>query len=204
MRSSAAAYVAICTLGAGIMLGACDTQQQPRITLPQIISSAAAQQADLVVPPSAITGKMEPIDEAFASFAASFGLAQIEASRIVLKTTRESGVRDYALRIGRDHARSHDELKRIASERGYRLPGAPTGRHLDMVTKLIGVAPQDMDDAFLRRFGLDAHKEALSLFEAQVSKSRDPAVKQHAEQTLTMLRDHMTSAQQLVHATGTR
>src|SRR5215210_222492 len=60
------------------------------------VSGAAAQDADRVVPPTALSGAMQPVDRAFALFAASSGLAEIEGARLVLKASRNADVRDYA------------------------------------------------------------------------------------------------------------
>ena len=163
-------------------------------------SAAQAQQADSVVPPAAISGAMEPVDEAFARFAASSALAAIEGARLVLKSSANPDVREYAQRIVREHGRSADELRRIVTPRGVSLPAAPTGRHADMVTKLSGTSASDRDDAFLQRFGLDAHKEAIALFERHTAEARDPQLKRYAEQTLPLLREHMAAAHKLLYA----
>jgi putative membrane protein len=186
-----------------IALSACDSREQkPKVARFSIsfIASAAAQQADRVVPPAAISGAMQPVDEAFALFAASSGLAETEGARLVLKSSRNADVRDYAQRLIRDHARAGDELRRIVAPRGITLPSAPTGRHADLVTKLSGVRPPDLDEAFLQRFGLDAHKETVSLFERHLTEGKDPALKRYAEQALPMLREHMSAAHKLLYA----
>jgi putative membrane protein len=71
-----------------------------------------------------------------------------------------------------------------------------------MVTKLSGVGAPELDDAFLQRFGVDAHKETISLFERHVNEGQDPALKKHAQATLTTLREHLAAAQKLVHGAG--
>jgi putative membrane protein len=184
------------------MLGGCDARQQKPKVLDalDVIGSAAAQQTDLVVPPAAISGAIDPVDEAFALFAASSGIAEIDAAQLVLKGTRDRQVRDYAQMLVRDHTRAADELRRVTSVRGLTLPTAPTGRHADMVTKLSGVRAQDLDEAFLRRFGIDAHKETIALFERHVIQGKDPEIRKYAERTLVTLREHLNAAQKLLHA----
>jgi putative membrane protein len=188
-------------VGVGVLLAfaACDPRQQkPKVGF-ELIPVAAAQQTDLVVPPAAVTGAMQPVDEAFALFAASNGLAEIDGARLVLKSSRNAEVRKYAETVVREHSRGAEELKRIVGPRGLGLPAAPTGRHADMVTKLSGVGASDIDDAFLRRFGIDAHKETISLFERHVIDGKDPQLKRYAQQTLPTLREHMAAAEKLLH-----
>ena len=196
----------VAALALAAAFAGCDAQQpqKPKTASTvagfELIRSAAAQTTDLVVPPAAISGAMQPVDEAFALFAASSGLAEVEGARLVLKSSKSSEVRSFAEMMAREHGRSADELRKIVAPRGLALPPGPTGRHLDMVTKLSGVRPQDIDDAFVRRFGIDAHKEAIALFERHVIEGKDPQLKRYAEQTLASLREHLAAAQKLLHA----
>ena len=161
-----------------------------------------AQQADQVVPPTAISGTMAPVDEAFALFAASSSLAQIEGARLALKSGQRSDVRDFAQATVRVHTQALDELRRIATARGFKLPPTPTGRHADMVTKLSGVAAREVEDAFVQRFGVDGHKETISLYERQTKEGQDPALRKHAAAAVESLRERMAAAQKLMHAAG--
>jgi len=163
---------------------------------------ARAQQSDRVVPPAAIVGAMAPVDEAFALYAASSGLAQVEGANLVLKRTRNAEVRDFAQRIVRDHTQAANDLRRIVTARGLKLPPTATGRHADLVTKLSGVSSPDIDDAFLLRFGVDAHKETIALFERHAAEGKDPDLKRYAQQVLPALREHLAAAQKLIHAAG--
>ena len=165
---------------------------------------AHAQQTDQVVSPAAVTGAIQPVDETFALYAASSGAAQIEGARLVLKTTRNDAVRDYAQRLLRDHTQAAEQLRRLVSARGVKLAPVATGRHADMVTTLAGVTPGDLDGAFLQRFGLDAHKETIALFERHASEGKDPELRRYAQQSLGTLREHMAAAHKLIHAGSAR
>jgi putative membrane protein len=182
---------------------ACDSREQkPKVARHAFafVGNAVAQQADGVVPPAALSGAMQPVDQAFALFAASSGLAKIEGARLTLRSSKNADVRDYAQKLMREHARNGDELRRIVAPHGLSLPSAPTGRHADLVTKLSGVSAQDLDEAFLLRFGVDTHKETIALFERHVVEAKDPQLRRYAEQTLPMLREHMSAAHKLLYA----
>ena len=192
-----------CVFFACALLGGCEEQRQQKPKVAHdwsLIPSALAQQADQVVPPAAISGAMQPVDEAFVRFAASSGLAEMEGARLVLKTTTNADVRDYLQKLLREHTKGADDLRRIVAPRGIALPAAPTGRHADMVTKLSGVRQPELDDAFLQRFGVDAHKEAIALFERHLSEGKDAELKRYAQQTLVALREHLSGAQKLLYA----
>jgi putative membrane protein len=202
--ASRRATCAVLALGASALLIACENREQkPKVAafVPfQVIGEASAQQSDQVVPPAATSGALAPVDETFALYAASSGLAEIEGAQLVLKTSGRSDVRDYAQKLARDHRKHLDDLRRIVAQRGVKLPLAPTGRHADLVTKLAGVPASDRDDAFLLRFGVDAHKETITLLERHVLEAQDPELKRYAQQMLPMLREHMAAAQKLIHA----
>jgi putative membrane protein len=72
------------------------------------------------------------------------------------------------------------------------------------VTKLTGVAPAERDDAFIRRFGIDAHKELIALTERHVEEGRDPELRRYAGEALETLREHMTAARRLAYAASAR
>ena len=192
-----------CVFFACALFGGCEEQRQQKPKVARdwsLIPGALAQQADQVVPPAAISGAMQPVDEAFARFAASSGLAEMEGARLVLKTTTNADVRDYLQKLLREHTKGADDLRRIVAPRGITLPAAPTGRHADMVTKLSGVRQPELDDAFLQRFGVDAHKEAIALFERHLSEGKDAELKRYSQQMLVSLREHLSGAQKLLYA----
>jgi predicted outer membrane protein len=199
-RGPAAAFMfATAVLAAGAAALVCE---QTRELLPT--RAAFAQQVDRVVPPASIAGRMAPVDEAFALFIASSSLAQIEGARLVLKSTKNADMTDFAQRIVRDHRDTLERLRRIVGPRGLELPQAATGRHADLVTKLGGVAPAERDDAFIHRFGLDAHKEAIALTERHVKEGRDGDLKRYAEDLVKTLHEHMSAARKLAYAASAR
>jgi putative membrane protein len=194
---------ALAALAVAALLAGCDDRvQTPKVAGLHIIGLAAAQQSDRVVPPAAVAGVMAPIDEAFALFIASSSLAEIEGARLVLKSSKNTDVLDFAQKLLRDHTRIGDELKRIVGPRGVKLPPAPTGRHADMVTKLAGVAVSERDDAFVQRFGIDAHKEVVT--ERHMTEGKDAQLRRYAEQALAMLREHVSAAHKLAYAAAGR
>jgi putative membrane protein len=69
-----------------------------------------------------------------------------------------------------------------------------------MVTKLSGVSARDLNEAFLQRFGRDAHKETISLYERHIAEGRNDALKRYAEAALPLLREHLAAANKLLHA----
>src|SRR5687768_15420863 len=105
-RRDLTACRACVVLAAVTLVAGCDQRQQKPKTSSMsfgVIASAGAQTTDLVVPPTAVSGAMQPIDETFALFAASSGLAEVEAARLVLKSEKRSEIRAFAERMAKEH-----------------------------------------------------------------------------------------------------
>lgn len=197
--ANAGFFLAFCAAGCGE-----EEARRPKVSSWSPIPAVFAQEADRVVPPAAIAGAMNPVDEAFAMFIASTGAAEIEGARLVLKTSRNAGVIEFAQKLIRDHTGAGEALGRIASSRGLKLSAAPSGRHADMVTKLAGVAPAERDDAFIQRFGIDAHKEAIAVTERHLREGKDAELKRYAGDILVSLKEHMSAAHKLAYAAAAR
>lgn len=196
VAASSVVGIALFVLGNGVLPG--DNWRY------SLVGVALAQQADRVVPPTAVTSRMKPVDETFALFIASSSLAQIEGARFVIKSSKSAAVVEFAQRVIRDHTQALETLRRIVESRGLELPGAATGRHADLITKLAGVAPNERDDAFIHRFGLDAQKEAIALTERHVKEGEDPELRRYAEQLLVTLGEHVSAARKLAYAASAR
>jgi hypothetical protein len=82
-RRASAAAIALAALA---LTTACDETRPQKPKVISLIPEAVAQTTDLVVSPAAVSGAaMQPVDEAFALFAASSSLAEVEAARLALK-----------------------------------------------------------------------------------------------------------------------
>ena len=142
--------------------------------------AARAQQADLVVPPAAVSGTIAAVDETFAQFAASMSLAQIEAAGLVLKKGSRADARELAQNIASVHTQALGELRRIAAARGLKLPAgadrAPRGHGHEALGRG-GTRPRGCVRAALRS-GRPQGSDLV--YERQATEGQDAALRRHA------------------------
>jgi putative membrane protein len=162
--------------------------------------SSAAPVAGSSAGPAA--GPVAGSDRAFVSEAANSGLAEVEAARLVSARTDNAKVKDLAQHMEREHASTNDELKRIASEKGIELPSTIGGEPRGQLSRLTTLSKPEVDQAFVRDFGIEAHQKAISLFERQAREGQDPDLKAFAERTLPKLREHLAMAQRMQGGQG--
>jgi len=142
-------------------------------------------------------GPVAGADRAFVSEAANSGLAEVEAARLISARTDNDQVKSLAQHMEREHAGTNEELKRIASEKGIELPTTIGGEPRGQLSRLTTMSKPEVDQAFVRDFGIAAHQRAISLFERQAREGQDPDIKAFAERTLPKLREHLSMAQQM-------
>jgi putative membrane protein len=139
-------------------------------------------------------------DQAFVADAAGSGMAEIEAGRLVAGKTRDTQVKAFAERLHEDHTAANIKLSRLATAKGLdvsdEVPAAQR-KHLNELQKLDGV---ELDHAFLTHFGAAAHERTIALFERQLSEGKDQDLRAFAEETLSVLRSHLQTAQSLQKA----
>jgi putative membrane protein len=68
------------------------------------------------------------------------------------------------------------------------------------VEKLRKAKDEDFDRDFVRKVGLDDHKDDIKSFEKASKKVKDPELRAFAEKTLPTLKQHLAEAQKLPEA----
>ena len=104
--------------------------------------------------------------------------------------------RAFAARIRREHQQSQRELEKIANEQKLDLPQKLDARHTAALALLGNLKGADFDRAFARS-QVDAHREAVALFETEATDGANPSLRDFAERNLPVLRDHLTRAEAL-------
>lgn len=145
----------------------------------------------------AAAGPVAGTDRAFLSEAANNSLAEVEAARLVGARTDSATIKSMAQQMERDHATMGDELKRLASQKGVELPTTIGGEPRGQLSRLTTLSKPEVDGTFVRDFGIDAHRKAISLFERQAREGQDADLKAFAERMLPKLREHLAMAQQM-------
>jgi putative membrane protein len=137
-------------------------------------------------------------DREFVKKAASAGMFEVEAANLALQKSQDDSVKSTAQHILSDHQSANDQLRRIADTDRLTLPMQMSPEDQKKIDKLRAKSGKDFDKTFLSTQD-QAHKDAISLFQKEMSKGQDPALKSFAEQTLPTLRMHQQMVERTQH-----
>jgi putative membrane protein len=143
---------------------------------------------DDVRPRPAAAGELSP--SAFVAQAAAGGEYEVQAATLALQKELDEPVTELATRIRTDHQNTNAELGLIASELGIRLPSGLPERHEQMLEELRTLSGSAFALAWLRQ-QVEAHREAIDLFERAADSNQDSRLAAFAQRKLPTLRHHL-------------
>jgi len=154
-----------------------------------------------LVGPAAGGGKDNPggkggkplLDAQFAQKAAMADLAEIQLGQLGAKQAASPDVRAFAQKMVADHTMSSKELMAIAGKKSLTLPTVLDEKHKTVAEKLTAMKGADFDRAFMEHMVMD-HKQAVALYQGQVSQGQDPDLKAFATKTLPVIQTHLKMA----------
>jgi len=169
--------------------------------------TATADEKDKAKPEKTV--KPEPSDkpdskaaaEDFFKKAASGGLLEVQTSRFATEQSTSEEVKKFARQMMTDHGKANQELLALGAKKGFPPPVGLLPKDAETLKK-VGQAKVGDFDATFAKVQVDAHEEAVKLFEAQGKDGADPDFKSWAEKTLPTLREHLKTAQHLADAVG--
>jgi putative membrane protein len=123
--------------------------------------------------------------------------ARFELSAAELAKERgDEASRSFAARVRRAQQESQRELERIAAQEKLEVPETLDARHTAVLAELRRLEGDAFDRAYART-QIDAHREAVILYEVQSTDGENDSLRDFAEQTLPKLRDHLSRASAL-------
>ncbi len=176
-------------IAAGIALAA--TPQAPAQT-----QTAPPPQGNAPAPATRVTTRE------FLDWAWNLDDFEVETGRAVESKVKDFDMREFALAMTRDHARLSDELTAIAGRQDLELPKALDVERQQKLQTLLSASGQGLEAEY-RNQQIDAHRNAVRLFESYADKGDNAQLKQWARRSLPMLQDHLALAQRLHRPPGT-
>jgi putative membrane protein len=138
------------------------------------------------------------VDRSFATKAASGGLAEIQAAQVAQQKAGSPQVKTFADRMISDHTQANTELQQIAQQEKLTLPTQPASHDRASVQAMTGLTGSVFDRRYAQEEVRD-HQQDVALFRQEANSGRDPALKQYAQKTLPVLRQHLQMAQALTN-----
>src|SRR5205085_5702830 len=102
-------------------------------------------------------------------------------------------VRDFAQRMITDHSKANDELKQIIANKGAVLPTETSHKENSEVDKLEKLSGREFDKEYMALMVKD-HKKDVKEFDDAAKDVTDPELKAFAQKTLSVIRDHLRTA----------
>ena len=147
---------------------------------------------------AALAGDPVQVDPpGFVLKAAMAGMTEVTLGNVALSKTQDAKVKQFAQRMVTDHGKANEELKRIATGKGFEVPNVADAEHQKMVLSLGALSGSEFDRAYASHM-VSAHTDALALFEA-ASKLPDAELAAFANSKLPTIREHKQLAEGLAH-----
>lgn len=143
------------------------------------MSFAAAAKAADTTGGSSLSEK----DKTFMKKAAKGGMMEVAMGQVAEQKAQSEDVKSFGKRMVTDHGKANDELKSIASKKGFQLPSK---EHSIKWTS---------DKAYIDAMVKD-HEKDLAEFKEEANSGSDPDVKKFADDTAKMVQEHLDLAKE--------
>jgi len=143
---------------------------------------------------NAMIGKA-PTTADFMTVAAISDMFEIESSKLAEARADEAS-KKFAAQMIADHTKTTAELKALAPKVKVTLPTKMDSAHQSKLDKLKGQKGADFDKDY-DSMQVDAHEDAVSLFQRYADGGENPEVKAWAAKTLPHLKHHLEMAKAL-------
>ncbi|WP_157566070.1 DUF4142 domain-containing protein [Mucilaginibacter arboris] len=119
------------------------------------------------------------------------GLQEISAGGLAAQKALRPEVKAFGKRMVADHGKAQTMLMQLAKSKGYQVPSQATSPPVPepMLTKASG---KDFDRLYVHMM-VPGHRQTVLLFQNYAIRGKDPAVKAFAQQTLSMLKEHLAA-----------
>lgn len=169
------------------------------------ILAPAALLAQRVLPPTIQNDPNDQIQQqnnaqsmspaAFVTQATSSNMLEIQSSHLAMERSRQEQVRRYAEKMIDDHGIAAERMKSAAM--GQSIPDNMSKLHIEALEQL-RLANDDQFDARYLEMQVQAHEDAVLLYEQYAATGEQESLKQYAQQMLPALREHLQSVQALI------
>jgi putative membrane protein len=134
--------------------------------------------------------------QSFAQQAAASDTFEITTGTMAQSKAALADVKTFGQMLVADHTMSSKELKALAAQKGVTIPKTIPADKQARITVLSALTGTPFDKAFATE-QVNAHQEAISLYEQADRDIEDPQVGAFIDKTLPVLRAHLTHAETL-------
>jgi putative membrane protein len=162
-----------------------------------LISSLAAGACLISVIAASAQTRVPSADE-FVKTVAISDMMEIQSSELALSRQPDADTKPFAEKMVKDHQQTSKELKALVDSGKVKvtLPTALDPEHMKKLDELKAKSGKDFDRAY-DQMQVQAHEEAVALFEQYSRNGDNPELKSWAAKTLLHLKEHLEMAKKL-------
>ena len=136
--------------------------------------------------------------EDFVTKVAISDMMEIQSSQLALARQPDADTKPFAEQMVKDHQQTSKELKALVDSGKVKvaLPSALDAEHQKKLEDLKGKSGKDFDRAY-DQMQVQAHEDAVALFENYAASGDNPDLKSWAAMTLPHLKEHLAMAKKL-------
>jgi putative membrane protein len=138
----------------------------------------------------------EAAPSTFLQKAAGAGMAEVELGKLAQERGSSDAVKAYGKQMVADHSAANNEVKALASQKGYELPTKLDSKHAAMRDELSSMSGSKFDQAYIAAMTSD-HDKVVEDFTQASKSSTDKDVKAFAAKTLPVLESHLEKAREI-------
>jgi putative membrane protein len=139
--------------------------------------------------------KIASEDADFVKEAALGGMMEVQLGKTAQDKASKSQVKEFGRHMETDHSKANDELKKIAANKGIKLPTVLEGKHKSTADKLTKLKGDEFDREYITAM-VDDHKQVIDKFQQESDKGKDSDIKKFAQNQLPILKKHLALAEQ--------
>jgi putative membrane protein len=135
--------------------------------------------------------KTELTDDVFAKKAAAGGLTEVELGKVAQQSGGSQDVKDFGAKMVTDHGKANDNLKAVATKDNLTIPDKPNDEQQALIEKLSKETGEAFDKDYIHAM-VKAHMGDRALFTEEVAGAKNPDLKQFAQDTLPVIKEHLS------------
>jgi putative membrane protein len=144
-----------------------------------------------------LRGDEKPFDDAsFVVTAATSAIHEVELARIAQSQAKNEAVRKFAETLATDHSKANEELKKIATEAGLKVPDKMNPEHQKVVDTFKEYKGDNFDRDYVKHM-IAGHEKSADLFKRASKDAKDAKLKDFAARTLPVIQAHLDAARKL-------
>ena len=123
---------------------------------------------------------------------------EIQSSKLAAEMSKNAAVQEFAATMIKDHTKTSNELKSLMKQGNAQkaLPSQLDEKHTQMLNQLKSASGANFDGSY-KQMQVQAHQEAVDLFESYSQKGDNAELRAWAGKTLPALQQHLQHAQNL-------